>query len=107
MIELGIPGLFVLLGLNLKLFALSIGRIRRIADRDLRILLTAIAAPLFALFATWLVGVSSATTPSAPYFWFAAGVLAYWLAGDRWRTAGGGSDVATPQRRAVPQVTDP
>ena len=100
-IELGIPGLFVLLGLNLKLFALSIGRIRRVADRDLRVLLTAIAAPLFALFATWLVGVSSATTPSAPYFWFAAGVLAYWLAGDGWRTAGGGSDVATPQRRAV------
>ncbi len=82
LIELGVPGLLVLLAFNVKLFALTVRRVRRLADPELRLLLTAVAAPLFAFFATWVVGVSSATTPSSPYFWLAAGVLAYWL-GDR------------------------
>jgi hypothetical protein len=79
LIELGVPGLAVMLGLNLALFYLSITRIRRIPDRELRILLTGIAAPLFAVFSTWWVGVGTATVPGAPYLWFAAGVLAFWL----------------------------
>jgi hypothetical protein len=70
-----------MLGLNLTLFYLSITRIRKIDDRETRILLTAIAAPLFAIFATWFVGISTATTPNAPYLWFAAGVLSFWLLG--------------------------
>jgi hypothetical protein len=82
LIELGIPGLVVMLGFNLALFWYSITRIRRIEDRETRILLTALAAPLFALFTTWFVGVSTATVPGAPYLWFAGGVLAYWLLGE-------------------------
>ena len=82
LIELGIPGLVVMLGFNLALFYLAVTRIRRIADRETRILLTAIAAPLFALFATWLAGIGTASVPGAPYLWFAAGVLAFWLAGE-------------------------
>jgi hypothetical protein len=81
LIELGLPGFVVMLGLNLMLFYLSITRIRKIDDRETRILLTAIAAPLFAIFATWFVGISTATTPNAPYLWFAAGVLSFWLLG--------------------------
>jgi hypothetical protein len=81
LIELGLPGFVVMLGLNLTLFYLSITRIRKISDRETRILLTAIAAPLFAIFATWFVGISTATTPNAPYLWFAAGVLSFWLLG--------------------------
>jgi hypothetical protein len=79
LIELGIPGLLVMLGLYLTLFRVSITGIRKEQDRESRILLTAVAAPLFAIFSTWFVGVSTATTPSSPYFWFAAGVLSFWL----------------------------
>ena len=79
LVELGIPGLLVMLGFQLTLFYLSITRIRKIADHEARILLTAIAAPLFAVFSTWFVGVSTANVPGAPYLWFAAGILAYWL----------------------------
>jgi hypothetical protein len=81
LIEAGIPGLAVMLGFTLTLLYLSVTRIRRIEDRETRVLLTAVAAPLFALFATWLAGISTATTPGAPYLWLAAGVLSYWLLG--------------------------
>jgi hypothetical protein len=79
LIELGVPGLLVLLGFFLRLLSLSFTGIRRLGDRELKLLLTGVAAPLFALLATWIVGIGSATTPSSPYFWFAAGILAYWL----------------------------
>lgn len=85
LIELGVPGLLVLLGFNLTLFYLSITHIRRVADREMRILLTAIAAPLFALFSVWVVGATTATTPGAPYLWLSGGILSYWLLGDGWR----------------------
>jgi hypothetical protein len=83
LIEVGLPGLLVMLGFNLALFALSIRWIRKIGDRETRILLTAVAAPLFAIFSTWFVGVSTATTPCSPYLWFAAGILSFWLLGKR------------------------
>jgi hypothetical protein len=86
LIELGLPGLAVMLGFNLVLFYLSITRIRRIADRETRILLTAVAAPLFAIFSAWFVGVCTATVPGAPYLWFAAGVLSFWLLGEGHRS---------------------
>jgi hypothetical protein len=86
LIELGIPGLAVMLGFQLALLYLCLTRIRRIPDREARVLLTAVAAPLFALFSTWFVGISTAATPGAPYLWFAAGVLSYWLLGDGYRS---------------------
>jgi hypothetical protein len=91
LIELGVAGLVVMLGFNLRLLFLSATRIRRLADRETRALLTAMAAPLFALLVTWLGGVATATTPGAPYLWFAGGVLSYWLLGAgrraRWPSA--------------------
>lgn len=80
LIEAGIAGLVVILGLFVKLFALSLHRIRLIEDPELRVLLAGVAAPVFAIFVTGIVGISTATTPSAPYLWFTAGILAYWLA---------------------------
>jgi len=82
LIELGIPGLVVMFGFVFKLFYLCITRIRRVGDRETRILLTALAAPLFAMFATWFVGIGTANVPGAPYLWFAAGVLSFWLLGE-------------------------
>lgn len=81
LIEVGLPGLLVLLGLHLKLVGVSMRRVRQLEDPQLRLLVAAIAAPLIALLATWFVGVSTATTPSGPYLWFAAGALSYWLVG--------------------------
>jgi hypothetical protein len=92
LIELGIPGLLALLGLNARLLSLSIRRVRRIEDHELKLLLAALAAPLFALFATWLIGPTTSSPPASPYFWFVAGALAYWLA----REPGGAAPAMRP-----------
>ncbi len=99
LIELGVPGLAVMLAFNLMLVFLSVSRIRKIEDWETRVLLTAVAAPLFASLATWLAGASTATTPGAPYLWFAAGVLSYWLLGD-----GRGPAAARPASAATPTL---
>jgi hypothetical protein len=93
LIEVGLPGLLVMIGFNLALFYLSVRRIRRVVDRETRILLTAVAAPLFAIFSTWFVGVTTATTPCAPYLWFSAGILSYWLLGQGRIASRGEGDV--------------
>lgn len=77
-LELGIPGLIVLIGFQLRLLVLSMG-VRRLKDLELRLLLAALAAPLFAMFAMGWVGITTAATPGSPYLWFVAGILAYWL----------------------------
>jgi len=76
--ELGIPGLVVLLGFTLVVLAASFSAIRRLPDRETRMLLAAVAAPLVAILVTWISTSTSATTPLAPYMWFASGVIAYW-----------------------------
>jgi hypothetical protein len=80
-------GLAVMVCFNFVLFRLSLTKIRFVEDRETRLLLSAIAAPLFAIFASWFAGVATATVPPAPYLWFAAGILSYWLLGEgsgRW-----------------------
>jgi hypothetical protein len=79
LVELGVPGFLVLLALNVRLLVGAWRRVRRLVADELRILLAAVLAALVAIFATWIVGAPSATTPGAPYFWFAAGTLSYWL----------------------------
>jgi hypothetical protein len=91
LIELGVAGVIIFLGLSIKLMALVVRRTRTVGDMQLRGLLAGIAAPLFAIFATGWVGATSSAAPSAPYFWFAAGVLAYWLAPNPDRAARGAS----------------
>lgn len=76
--ELGVPGLVVLLGFSLLVLGASISAIRRLPDRETRMLLAAVAAPLVAILVTWVSTSTSATTPLAPYMWFASGVIAYW-----------------------------
>jgi O-antigen ligase len=102
LIELGLPGFLIMLGLTLTLFYISITKIRVIADRETRILLTAIAAPLFAIFSTWFVGVTTATTPTSPYLWFAAGVLSCWLLGEGQRSFS--AVTAIGSRKALAEV---
>lgn len=83
LIELGLLGAIVFLAFNVRVLTLSVRRIRRMNDPRTRALLAALAASLFAIFVTGFVGSTSAATPSAPFYWFAIGVLAYWIGSDR------------------------
>jgi len=78
-LEVGIAGLGLLLAINLRLIALALTRIRRIADDTMRLALAALAAPLFGLVLQGFAGPTTVSVPAAPYFWFVAGVLSYWL----------------------------
>lgn len=76
--ELGIPGLLIFGALQLKLLALTV-RLRRFEDHETRVLLAGCAASYAAIAASWIVGITSTSTPVAPFFWFVAGILAYWV----------------------------
>jgi hypothetical protein len=78
-LEVGIPGLLLVLAIGGRLVYLAFTRIRRFAAVAIRFDLAALAAPVVAMFVTAFAGPVSATAPSSPYLWFAAGVLAYWL----------------------------
>lgn len=77
LVETGIPGLLVMLTLTLAVIALGI-RLRRVADILLQRSLMALTAVLIAIFATWIVGPPTPQPPLSPFFWLAAGALAYW-----------------------------
>lgn len=79
--ELGLPGLLVWTGFILRLIALALSRLRSEGDLELQIYLAAVFAPLIALFFMSFDGPISASSAAGPYFWFAAGIGAYWLAG--------------------------
>ena len=87
LVELGLPGLLLVLGMTLRLIVLAFRRVRKIEDDELRWYLAAVAAPFCAFVVSWFTTSTSVTSPNAPYFWFAAGVLAYWLL-DRRETEG-------------------
>jgi hypothetical protein len=78
-LELGIVGFALFVAINLRLMGLALTRIRRIGDETMRLQLAALAGPLFGLVAAGFAGVTTASVPPAPYFWFVAGVLSYWL----------------------------
>ena len=86
-VEVGVPGLLLLIAFHARLVGLVVRRIRRLASGELRLLLAALSAPLFALLSLWVVGVNTTSTPSAPYLWFMAGILSYWLCGPGRRAA--------------------
>jgi len=76
--DLGIPGLLVLFLFNVRLLAGSFGYIRRM-EPEARILVSGVAAGVAGVFTMWVSQAPLAVSPTAPYFWFAAGALAYWL----------------------------
>jgi hypothetical protein len=92
-IELGVLGLLAYLGVTLAGLWLAVTRCRLIPDPETRLLLAAIAAPLFAIFVLWISGITSTSSPGAPYFWFATGTLAFWLGG---RARLSGARIAPP-----------
>jgi hypothetical protein len=85
LVEGGIAGMIIILALHLQLLRLAFTRIRKLLDRELRAFLAAIAAPLIGIFALYFGGSPLSGSPSAPYFYFAAGTLAFWLTGEQWK----------------------
>ena len=80
LVEVGVAGMLILLALHGRFLMLGL-RLRRIEDPELRLLLAGCAASMFALAGLWLSGPITATSPSAPFFWFTGGLLVSWLAG--------------------------
>jgi hypothetical protein len=79
--ELGVPGLAMWVALSLYMMAFIAIRMRRVRDPDLAICLAGAFAPFFALFIEGTSGPVLNSTAAGPYFWFAIGIAAYWLAG--------------------------
>ena len=78
-LDVGIPGLLLITAFTLRLLMLALTRLRRIADPELRTLLAGVVSPLFGIVALYVGGSATTSSPLAPYLWFTAGLMAYWL----------------------------
>lgn len=79
LVELGVPGACVFLALFAALVCQAARRLRSVGDAELRVMLAALAAPLFAMVVMFFGSAITSGSPGAPYFWAIGGVLAYWL----------------------------
>jgi len=93
-VELGIPGLIAFLAFTVVVTVLGVLRIRALPEYRDRIFLAAILAPMFGVIALYFAGPFTATVPSGPYLWAAAGIVAGWLFGRRQPEVGTGSAAA-------------
>ena len=84
--EVGLPGLVLWVSFTGLLLWLGTTRLRLIEDVETRVDLGAICAVIVGLTITGFAGAFSAGQGAGPYFWFAAGVLAYWFVGPGLRT---------------------
>jgi hypothetical protein len=71
--------LLLLVGLGAALIWLAVTRVRRFTDAALRMQIAALAAPLVAIFALSFASPTTVSAPTAPFLWFVAGVLGFWL----------------------------
>jgi hypothetical protein len=78
-IETGIAGMVLLVGLTVMVFVLGVRRLRQEPDREARLLLAAIIAPVAGILALYYPSATTASVPVAPYLWSVAGIVAYWL----------------------------
>jgi hypothetical protein len=62
-------------------------RVRQEPDREARVLLAALIAPLGAIFALFFISAATPTVPIGPYIFAVGGIISYWL-------------IALPARRA-------
>jgi hypothetical protein len=77
--EVGIPGLLLFVLFQARVLGGAVRRVRKIEDSEIRLLLAALIAALFALVANWYVGINTVSPPNAPFMWGAIGVIAFWL----------------------------
>jgi len=93
-LEVGVPGLLLLTALTVTVIALGV-RLRRIHDIGLQRALMVLVAVNVGIGASWFAGIATASTPTAPFFWFSAGAIVYWYA----RVGPGRRTSAGPSRR--------
>lgn len=82
-LEVGMVGLLIVVGLVIRLLQLAATRLRSIGDPELRTLLAGAISPLFGIVALFVSGAPTSGSPLGPYFWFIAGIIAYWLVAAR------------------------
>ncbi len=85
--ELGLPGLALWVALALNVIVLAVRRLGRIEDLDIRIGLAAVFATFITLLLMGTNGPIGGSAAAGPFFWFAVGIAAYWLAGPGYRRA--------------------
>ena len=71
--------LLLITAFTLRLLMLALTRLRSVADPELRTLLAGVVSPLFGILALYVGGSATTASPLAPYLWFTAGLMAYWL----------------------------
>jgi hypothetical protein len=79
--ELGLPGLILWVSFTIMLLSLAATRLRQIHDIETRIDLAAVFSVIAGLTFMGFAGAFMAGQGAGPFFWFAAGIVAYWLAG--------------------------
>jgi len=77
LVEVGIPGLIVMVAFTIATIRAGLA-LRRLAAPGLQRCLMALLAVLISLLAAWLIGPVTADSPTAPFIWLSAGCLAYW-----------------------------
>jgi hypothetical protein len=78
-LETGVAGMLLLVGFIVYLFVLAVTRCRHEPDRETRLLLAAILAPLAGLIVLSFASALTASVPGAPYLWAAGGIVSWWL----------------------------
>lgn len=79
--ELGLVGLLLWVALSIYIIVLAASSIRRIADVEVRLSLSAVFAAFIAFTLMGFGGSTTSALPFGPYFWFAVGIASYWFAG--------------------------
>jgi hypothetical protein len=77
--ETGIAGMLVYTGFVVTLLVLGLRRCRHEPDREARVLLAALIAPLGGILALFFISATSASVPLGPYVWAVGGIISYWL----------------------------
>jgi hypothetical protein len=78
-LETGIAGMGLIVAFTVVLFGLGLRRCRHEPDREARVLLAAVIAPIAGMTVLYVPSALTATTPGGPYLWAAGGIVAYWL----------------------------
>jgi hypothetical protein len=79
--EMGLPGLLLWISFSVYLGVLVVRRLSRVSDIESRLALAAVFSVLAGLTVMGFAGAVTAGSAGGPYFWLAAGIAAYWLAG--------------------------
>ncbi|MGP0103082.1 MAG: hypothetical protein ACLPUT_15865 [Solirubrobacteraceae bacterium] len=79
--ELGLPGLLLWIAFLIRLLVLALPGLRRIPDFELRLDLAAVFASFIAFIIMGFSGPTMTSAALGPFFWFTAGIAAYWFAG--------------------------